>query len=119
MDKEFQMIAKNIKELRENRGYTQEQLAEKTGLSVSHLSKVESGQRRIGMGAYVNILYVLKISEEEFASIVIDEKNKDEYVKYQDIMKDCSEAEKKFLFDTLKCIKGNMKALTHKENCMK
>lgn len=32
MDKEFQVLAKNIKYLREKRGYTQEQLAKAAGL---------------------------------------------------------------------------------------
>ena len=64
MDTEFQVIAKNIKCLREKKGYTQEQLAEATELSVSHLSKVESGQRRIGMRAYVSILQALGAAEK-------------------------------------------------------
>lgn len=73
MDKEFQVIANNIKYLREKKGYTQEQLAEAVDLSASHLSKVESGQRRIGMKAYLSILQVLG-TEEEVASAVVDEK---------------------------------------------
>lgn len=39
---DFQIISANLKYLREKSGYTQEQLAEITGLSVSHISKVET-----------------------------------------------------------------------------
>ena len=39
---DFQIISANLKYLREKSGYTQEQLAEITGLSVSHISKVRS-----------------------------------------------------------------------------
>ena len=95
MDTEFQVIAKNIKYLREKRGYTQEQLAEATELSVSHLSKVESGQRRIGMKAYVSILRVLDAAEEGYISTMVDEETENGFKQYQNIMSDCNEAEKK------------------------
>lgn len=98
MDKEFQVIAKNIKYLREKRGYTQEQLAEAAGLSVSHLSKVETGQRRIGMKAYLSILQELGAAESDFVSTAVDENS---FKQYQALMEDCSEAEKRFLLDTL------------------
>ncbi len=62
----FEIISKNIKYLREKKGYTQEQLAEAADLSVSHISKVESGQRRIGMKAYLTVLEALNVNEEDF-----------------------------------------------------
>ncbi|MEY8484657.1 helix-turn-helix transcriptional regulator [Lachnospiraceae bacterium 48-21] len=109
MDTEFQVIAKNIKFLREKMGYTQEQLAEATELSVSHLSKVESGQRRIGMRAYISILRVLGATEEEYISTMAEGETGDDFKQYQNIMEDCNEAEKKFLLDTLENLKVNMK----------
>lgn len=113
MDKEFQVIAKNIKCLREKKGYTQEQLAEAVDLSASHLSKVESGQRRIGMKAYLSILQVLGVGDEEFVSIAVEEKKEGDYKKFQDMMKDCNKAERKFLLDSLENLKINMKKLMH------
>lgn len=62
----FEIISKNIKYLREKKGYTQEQLAEAADLSVSHIGKVESGQRRIGMKAYLTVLEALNVNEEDF-----------------------------------------------------
>ena len=66
----FEIISKNIKYLREKKGYTQEQLAEAADLSVSHISKVESGQRRIGMKAYLTVLEALNVNEEDFIVLV-------------------------------------------------
>lgn len=54
---DFQIISANLKYLREKSGYTQEQLAEITGLSVSHISKVEAGLRRVGMKTYISLDY--------------------------------------------------------------
>ena len=58
---DFQIISANLKYLREKSGYTQEQLAEITGLSVSHISKVEAGLRRVGMKTYISILQALNV----------------------------------------------------------
>ena len=42
MQNELYIVADAIKALRESRGLTQEQLAEKADISVSHLAKIES-----------------------------------------------------------------------------
>lgn len=111
MYNDYQVIAKNIKYLREKRGYTQEQLAEAVGLSASHLSKVESGKRRIGMKAYLSILHILGAGEEDFISIATGKTMQNDFKQYQDIMKDCNEVEKRFLLDTLENLKLNMRML--------
>lgn len=113
MDKDIELIANNIKRLRERKGYTQEELAETVNLSVSHISKVESGQRKIGMKAYLNILKALDANETDILFPVADE-DSETFLQYQSIMTDCSEAERDFLLDTLKDIKKNLKFLKDK-----
>lgn len=113
MDKDIELIANNIKRLREEKGYTQEELAETVGLSASHISKVESGQRKISMKAYLNILKALNAGEANSALFDFEENNT-LFLQYQSIMTDCSEAERDFLLDTLKNIKKNLKILKDK-----
>lgn len=108
---DFQIISNNIKYLREKKGYTQEQLAEAADLSVSHLSKVESGQRRIGMKAYITVLKALGVEQEDFVSLAAVEEEENNFKKFEQIMKGCSEAEQKFLIDTMESIKENMNVL--------
>ena len=43
MDRIKELLGKRIKELREKRGYTQQQLAEKAGIDQRNLSKIECG----------------------------------------------------------------------------
>lgn len=108
---DFQVISNNIKYLREKKGYTQEQLAEAADLSVSHLSKVESGQRRIGMKAYLTVLKALDVGKEDYVALLADDEKENNFKKFQEIMKGCSEAEQKFLMDSLLSIKGNLEKL--------
>ena len=108
---DFSIIAKNIKYLREKKGYTQEQLAEAANLSVSHVSKVESGQRRIGMKSYLAILNALNVKEEDFIVLTAMEEKSNVIKRIREIMQDCSETERNFLLNTLISIKQNMKIL--------
>lgn len=53
MQNELYIVADAIKALREARGLTQEQLAEKADISVSHLAKIETHARAMGMKTYI------------------------------------------------------------------
>lgn len=52
-------IGETIKALRKARNISREQLSEMTGISRSHLEKIESGGRRPGIDAYCKILDAL------------------------------------------------------------
>ncbi|HIR94155.1 MAG TPA: helix-turn-helix transcriptional regulator [Candidatus Egerieimonas intestinavium] len=108
MYNDFQIISSNIKYLREKKGYTQEQLAEAADLSVSHLSKVESGQRRMGMKAYLTVLKALEVCEADYVNLASAPESDHHFRKYTEIMKDCSKSEQRFLLETLRIIKDNM-----------
>ena len=56
MQNELYIVADAIKALRESRGLTQEQLAEKADISVSHLAKIETHARLMGMKTYIRLL---------------------------------------------------------------
>ncbi len=45
-----------IRGLRETRGIARRELAEQSGISISHLEKIESGQRSPGMGTFIRIM---------------------------------------------------------------
>lgn len=72
---DFQIISANLKYLREKSGYTQEQLAEITGLSVSHISKVEAGLRRVGMKTYISILQALNVEGNDYINLAVKDSN--------------------------------------------
>lgn len=77
---DFQIISANLKYLREKSGYTQEQLAEITGLSVSHISKVEAGLRRVGMKTYISILQALNVEGNDYINLAVKDSNENNIV---------------------------------------
>lgn len=52
------MLAKQLKEYRKRKGWTQQKLAEKTGLSFNTITKIEQG-----IGDSPNLKTLLKLSE--------------------------------------------------------
>lgn len=112
---DYEIIANNIRNLRIQKGYTQDQLAEAVGISTSHLSKVETGQRRIGMKTYLSILQTLKVEDEDYVMAAVREPD-EERSRLDKILEDCTTAEKQFLLDVLENVKDNLKVLQNDEN---
>ena len=63
MDENFiyKSIGKNIKILRETRGLTQEKLAEKSGLSLDYIGKIEININKPGLRALIKIANALEV----------------------------------------------------------
>lgn len=52
-------IGKKIKEIRKNRGLTQDILAEKVGIDAKHLSRIECGKNSLSLNLLLKICSVL------------------------------------------------------------
>lgn len=70
-------VSKRLKTLREYRGYTQNGLAERAGVSQSHLRRVELGEADITVGHLQLLCDAMDISLKEF---FYEENEKDEIV---------------------------------------
>lgn len=67
-------IGKIIQNLRNQKGLTQEQLAEKVELSTNYLSKVERGLCKLNVETFLKMASVLDFTLEDFG---INQKNKE------------------------------------------
>lgn len=61
----YKSIGKRIKELRELNGLTQEKLAEKTGLSLDYIGKIEVNINKPGLKTLIKISRALNIHIKE------------------------------------------------------
>ena len=99
-------IGETIRLLRKARKTSRAEMAEKIGISISHLEKIESGARRPGIETYQRILEVLG------ADTVI--RNKMETVqeqcaeKVQEIFMNSTESEALFMTKVLESMAQNM-----------
>ena len=68
----YRDIGKQIKIERIRQDLTQEQLAEKVNISVSHLSGIERGTTKLGLSAFYGIANALKISTDTLLCYSVD-----------------------------------------------
>lgn len=105
------LLADNIKKLREKKGLTQPELAELAGISASHLAKIETGCRNMGMNSYLQLLNALRVNTMVIAELENIRHVEQAVISFVELIKDCSDAEVKFLMDTLGTIKQNMRKM--------
>ena len=91
-------IGERIKTLREKSGYTQNSLAEKAGVSQTHLRRVELGQADITVGHLQLICDALEISVKDFFNV------NDESEELSVAMANLTPKQKRLLIEFLKSI---------------
>lgn len=58
-------LAKQIRKLRKLKGFTQEELAEKAGVSTPTIGYIEIGQKRPSLGVVYRIAHVLNVRVQD------------------------------------------------------
>lgn len=112
MRSSYRLIADNIRKLRKTKGYTQERLAEKVDISVSHLNRFENGQRQLSMNTYIDILHVLDATTM-LVTCPNDIEDAEELLQdFAILIKDCSKQEAKLLLKTMDGIKRSIKEVS-------
>lgn len=66
LENEYIRLGQNIKFCREHAGLTQEELAEKAGISLDYLGKIEVNINRPGLKTIFKLAIALNISPAEF-----------------------------------------------------
>lgn len=80
-------------------------LAEKTGLSVSYVSMIENGRRRVNLDALIRIANILGVTVDELLN-GNQMYNPTEYQTDMDLLlADCSNYEKRIIYEMVKAVK--------------
>ncbi len=58
-------IGKNIRVVRKSKGLSQEELAEKVDISVTHMSHIETGNTKLSLQVFADIADALDVSADE------------------------------------------------------
>lgn len=62
---DYKAIGKRVQNARARAKMTQEQLAEKVSLSISHISNIETGSTRVSLAAIVNLANALSVTADD------------------------------------------------------
>ncbi len=104
----YYKIGQRIRKFRKAYNLSQEQLAEKVGISPTHMSHIETGNTKLSLPVFVNIANVLCVQTDE---LLHDTPRKDKTVikgELEEILDSCSMQDMHILEDVVKAVKVSL-----------
>lgn len=62
---DYYKIGQRIRKIRKAHGMSQEELAEKVGISVTHMSHIETGNTKLSLSVFVSLAQALNVKTDE------------------------------------------------------
>ena len=104
---DYYRLGQQIRKYRKINNMSQEQLAEKAGISVTHMSHIETGNTKLSLQVLVDISEALEVSVDDLLSTSTHPREQ----RYQDIMSvmdTCSPQQIKIITDIIKSVKNTL-----------
>ena len=105
---DYYYIGQKIRTTRKARGLSQEQLAEKIGISTTHMSHIETGNTKLSLPVFVNLAKVLEVRTDE---LIYDVKPIPHNIYIENIVNmldDCSTLQIQIIEDIVKASKNSL-----------
>ena len=102
-------IGEKVRKTREDLNWTQEALAEKTGLSAVHISNIETAHTKVSLPALIIIANALGTSLDVLACDDLDNVYEIRAQQHHDIISDCTPKEARIINDTISTLKRSLK----------
>ena len=109
MDLDYKAIGKRIKIARIRADLSQEQLAEKADLSVTHMSNIENGNTKLSLPMIVSIANALNTTVDTLLCDSVIRSKEIFSQEIQDCIRDCSESEIRILTDIISTTKTSLR----------
>lgn len=109
MGLDYKAIGKRIKIARIQADLTQEALAEKAGLSITHMSNIENGNTKLSLPMAVALANALSVSVDDFLCDSVIRAKEVFSHEIQLLLDDCDDYEIRFLADLLKTAKDSFR----------
>lgn len=109
-------VGQRIRKFRKAYNLSQEQLAEKVGISTTHMSHIETGNTKLSLPVFVDIANALSVKTDE---LLYDVPQIDKPVMKQeltDILDSCSPRDMYILADVIKAVKTSLDKYREPEN---
>ena len=101
---DYSIIGSRLKQARIKAGLTQQELAEKTNLSIAFISRIERGSSHINLKRLSEFCSILDVSEGYILNGVADSDENYLYNEFKDILKKCSPEKQKLIYKISKMI---------------
>ena len=98
-------IGQQIRKYRKAYGLSQEQLAEQIGISVTHMSHIETGNTKLSLPVFVDIAKVLEIQTDDLLCEKISVR-KTSFNELTELLENCSTPQLRVITDVAKATKA-------------
>lgn len=109
MELDYKAIGKRVKIARIRADLTQEALAEKAGLSVTHMSNIETGNSKLSLPMAIALANALSVSVDEFLCDNVIRSKEVFSHQVQLLLEDCDDYEIRILADLLQAAKETIR----------
>ena len=107
---EYKIIGARIREFRQKRHMSQADLAEKTNITLSHISNIETGKSTLLLPTFIRITEALQVSADVLLRPDVPEVNNIYKSEFAEILEDCTPSEIESIIRIVKEIKQSMHA---------
>ena len=101
-------IGQRIRKLRKANRLSQEQLAEKINISVTHMSHIETGNTKLSLPVLVDIAETLRVRADELINTPATYSTSDALGEIAKVLEGCSPEESQAIVDVAKATKQAM-----------
>ena len=105
---DYYKIGQQIRKLRKAHGFSQEELAEKVDISVTHMSHIETGNTKLSLPVFLDIAQVLEVSTDELLGESGYESSSKALSEIAAVLECCSAIEAKVIAEIVKSAKMSM-----------
>ena len=101
---DYYKIGQQIRKYRKAHGLSQEELAERTGISVTHMSHIETGNTKLSLSVFVNIARALEIQTDD----LLCESSTERKISFDDlsnVLETCTTQQIRIITDIVKATK--------------
>ena len=106
-------IGQKIRKYRKEKGLSQEQLAEKVNISVTHMSHIETANTKLSLPVLVDIAAVLQVQTDE---LLTDTKPQPSAARLMQLVADCTPAQLELIIELAKTVKNKFTVETTNQN---
>jgi len=101
-------IGQRIRKFRKACNFSQEQLAEKVGISITHMSHIETGNTKLSLSVFVDIANALSVRTDEllYDATPLDKATAKQEL--EEILNSCSVHDMCILVDVIKAVKTSL-----------
>lgn len=101
---DYYKIGQKIRKYRKAHGLSQEQLAEQIGISVTHMSHIETGNTKLSLPVFVDIARVLEVQTDDLLYDFLSER-KASFNELAETLENCTPQQTRVIIDVARATK--------------